>query len=721
MRHLRTALSGFAALAVLGGPIILSAQPQQGQTNTVTYPATHTADHVEDYHGTKLPDPYRWLEDDRSAETADWVKRQNEVTFGHLDKIPFRETLRKRLEQVYNYPKISAPSHRKGYFFFSKNDGLQNQSIVYWQKGEAGAPQVLLDPNTWSKDGTTRLAGTALSENVKYLAYSVSVAGSDWTEIRVLDLATGKPTTDVIQWVKVSATSWNGDDGFFYSRYPAPVDTTQKLSAKNENHLVYYHKLGTSQAQDQLVYEDPKNPQRFHFAGVTEDDRYLILNISDRGTGKKGNALSIKEIKNLNGPWLSIITGFDDNYSIVTTTADGKLIVETDKDAPNGKVVLIDPANPAEANWKLLIAEQKEVLDGVGTAGGKLFAQYSKDVTSRVYVYSMDGKQEREVKLPGLGVAGGFGGNREDGFLFYTYNSFNTPSQVYRYDIKTGESKLFRKTEVPFDPSQFEVKQVFFTSKDGTRVPMFIVHKKGLKLNGTNPTWMYGYGGFSIAVRPTFNPLIVPFLEQGGVYVSVNMRGGSEYGEAWHLAGTKEKKQNVFDDFIAGAEWLIANKYTNSSKLAMSGGSNGGLLVGAVMTQRPELFKVALPAVGVMDMLRFHKFTIGWNWIPDYGSSDTPEGFQYLRAYSPLHNLKPGITYPATLVTTADHDDRVVPAHSFKFTAALQAANGGANPTLIRVETNSGHGASNTAKAIAATADQMAFTMYHLGMQPEAQ
>jgi prolyl oligopeptidase len=706
MKHvLRTSLVGMTLTAAVAA--------QSG----LTYPVTRTVDHVDVYHGTKVPDPYRWLEDDNSAATKAWVEAQNEVTFAYLDKIPFRAQLTARLKQLYDYEKYSAPARKGDYFFFRKNDGLQNQSVLYIQKGIEGKPEVLIDPNAWSKDGTTILTVFAPSKDAKLAVYGVSRGGSDWQEYNVLDLSTRKPLTDKIEWVKVSSAAWRGN-GFYYSRYPQP-EKGRELSSANEDHQVFYHRIGTPQAQDELVYSDPKNPQRFHTVSTTEDERFLILNISDRGTGKQGNAIMVMDLSKPGAKFTPLIPEItDDSYNVLENIR-GELLVYTDNNAPNGRVVRINPANPAPANWVDIIAPKTEPIDGVGTAGGKIFVTYMKDVASKAYVHNLEGTLENEIALPGLGSVSGFGGNMDDKFVFYNYTSFTYPTTIFRYDISSRRSSTFRAPEVPgLDTNLFETKQVFVNSKDGTKVPMFLTHRKGIALDGTNPTLMYGYGGFNIATTPGFNSLRIALLEQGFVYASVNMRGGSEYGEEWHDQGTKTKKQNVFDDFIAAAEWLIANKYTSPARLAAQGGSNGGLLVGAVINQRPELFKVAIPQVGVMDMLRFHKFTIGWNWIADYGSSDNPEEFKALHAYSPLHNVKPGQKYPSTLITTADHDDRVVPAHSFKYAAEMQAKASKETPILIRVETTSGHGASNVTKQIEVTADIYAFIMHEMGLTP---
>jgi prolyl oligopeptidase len=701
--------------ATLLGVLALSASlGAQG----LQYPSTKTVDHVDTYHGTRIADPYRWLEDDTSAETAAWVEAQNKVTFAYLDKIPYRAQLTKRLNALYNYAKFSSPSRKGENYFFSKNDGLQNQSVLYIQKGLNGTPEVLIDPNTWSEDGTFRLMGYAASKDGKLLTYGVSRSGSDWQEYRVLDLTTRKLLADKIEWVKVSGIAWRGN-GFYYSRYPAP-SKGKELSSINEDHMVYYHRIGTPQSADELVFRDQKNPQRFHTLSTTEDERFAVLDVSDRGTGKQGNAVFVQDLSKPGAPFTPLIPNIGDDTYNVLESVRGELLVFTDNNAPNGRVVRINPANPAPANWKVILAEKPDTIDTIAVAGGKVIATYMKDVASKAYVHNLEGEFENEIELPGLGSASGFGGNMDDTSLFYTFTSFTYPTSIFRYEVAARKSSLFRAPTIPgLDTNQYDTKQVFFTSKDGARVPMFLVHKKGLVLDGNNPTLMYGYGGFNIATTPGFNSLRIALLEQGFVYASVNMRGGSEYGEAWHDAGTKLKKQNVFDDFIAGAEWLVANKYTNPSKLAAQGGSNGGLLVGAVINQRPDLFRVAIPQVGVMDMLRFHKFTIGWNWIADYGSSDNPEEFKALRAYSPLHNIKAGQKYPATLVTTADHDDRVVPAHSFKYAATLQKAASPDNPVLIRIDTKSGHGASNVTKQIEATADIYAFIMFNLGVTPK--
>jgi len=683
----------------------------------IVYPVTKKVEQFDDYFGTKVADPYRWLEDETSAETKAWVDEQNKLTFSYLDKIPYREKLKDRLTQLFNYPRISAPFHRGDTYFFTKNDGLQNQSVIYIQKGVNGTPEVFLDPNKFSADGTSVLSTFSPSKDGKYVAYGVSQGGSDWVLLSVMEVATGKKLEDEVKWMKNSGVSWQGD-GFYYSRYPEPAKG-KELSSKNEFQAVYFHKVGTPQSSDVLVYDDKENPQRFQSIDTTEDERFAILNVSERGKGKKGNAIFIKDLSKNEDKFTPIVADIgDDSFGVIDNVGD-KLLVRTNKNAPNGRVVLVDPKNPAESNWKDVLPERAEPLQGTGTAGGKLFASWRKDVATRAYVFSLDGKLENEIVLPGVGTAGGFGGLSDDKYVFYSFTSFNYPPTIFKYDIATKKSSVFRTVDIPgFKAENYETKQVFYNSKDGTKVPMFLVYKKGLKLDGNNPTLLYGYGGFNVVTTPGFSSLRMALLEQGVVYASANLRGGGEYGEKWHEAGTKLKKQNVFDDFIAAADWLIANKYTSSSKLAIQGGSNGGLLVGAVSNQRPELFRAVIEQAGVMDMLRFQKFTIGWNWIADYGSAEANEAeFKALYAYSPIHNVRPGVKYPATLITTADHDDRVVPAHNYKYAAALQAAQGGPNPILIRVDVNSAHGASNTTKAIEQTRDIYAFLFENLGVE----
>jgi prolyl oligopeptidase len=721
MKKIKTSLAPLALIA-LALSISMSTHPRlarahDGDIPKLVYPETKRGDVVDDYFGTKVPDPYRWLEDDNAPEVTAWVEAENKVTFGYLDKIAYRPQLKERLTKLLNYPKFSAPTRRGENFVFSKNDGLQNQSVFYIQKGLDGTPELLLDPNKFSTDGTSQLGGFALSESGKYVAYGISEGGSDWRDYYVLDVATKKPLSEHLEWVKFSGASWRGDEGFYYNRYPAPP-AGKKMSTKNDFQKIYYHKVGTPQSEDKLVYEDNEHPQRRQSIGVTEDQRFEVLGVSDSSAGKRGNSVFFRELGQVDKPFIPIVAEIgDDSYGVIDDV-NGKFLIETNHGAPNGKVVLYDPQTKT---WKDILPERPEPLQNSGTTGGKLFATYLKDVTTRAYVYSLDGKLENEIQLPGLGSAGGFGGRNDDKFVFYSFTSFNYPPTIFKYDIATKKSSVFRTVDIPgFKASDYEVKQVFYNSKDGTRVPMFITHKQGLKLDGNNPTVLYGYGGFNITTSPGFSALRIAMLEQGVVYASANMRGGGEYGEKWHEAGTLLKKQNVFDDFIAAAEYLIAQKYTSSARLAIHGGSNGGLLVGACSNQRPELYKAVVEQAGVMDMLRFHKFTIGSAWISDYGSSEQNEAqFKALYAYSPIHNIKPGTKYPATLITTADHDDRVVPAHNFKYAAALQAAQGGDNPILIRIDTKSGHGASSTTKTLEQQTDIYAFLFQNLGVTPK--
>ena len=681
------------------------------------YPAARKMEQVDTYHGVRIPDPYRWLEDDNSAETAAWVQAENAVTFPYLDRIPFRKQMLARVQQLNDYAKYSSPFHKGPYYFFARNSGLQNQSVLYIQKGFTGTPEILIDPNTLSDDGTVQLAAFEPSRDGRYAVYGLSRSGSDWQEYHVMELATRKTLDDILEWVKVSSVAWQ-NSGFFYSRYPAPAAGGEKASI-NENHRVFFHQVGTRQSEDTLAFEDAANSQRFHIVDTTTDERFAVLSISDRGKGKDGNAVSIRDAARGDREFVPLIQGItDDSYHVVDHVGD-KLLVRTNHKAPNGRVVLIDPKQPDEARWTTVLAERPEPLQGVATAGGRLFATYLQDVATHAYTFNLDGTDPTEISLPGPGVAGGFAGEPEDTFVFYSFNSLSVPPAIYRYDIATRKSTVFRQAEVPgYKADAFETKQVFYASKDGTKVPMFLVYRKGLKLDGSNPTLLYAYGGFNIVTSPTFSAARLALLEQGFVYASANIRGGGEYGEQWHQAGMKLRKQNVFDDFIGAAEWLIANKYTSPGKLAIQGGSNGGLLIGAVINQRPELFKVAIPQVGVMDMLRFQKFTIGWNWIADYGSSDDADDFRALSAYSPLHNIKAGVRYPATFITTADHDDRVVPAHSFKYAATLQERASHENPVLIRIETKSGHGASSLKKALETTADIYTFILHNLGITP---
>ncbi len=693
----------------LAAALALAAGAFSQEAKKMTYPVTKTVDQVDDYFGTKVADPYRWLEDDRSAETEAWVKAQNAVTFGHLEQIPFREALKKRLMDIYNYPRYSAPFRVGGHYFFSKNDGLQNQSVIYIQKGLEGTPEVFIDPNALSADGTIKIYLLGPSGCKTKMAIMRGEAGSDWGEIRVMDIATKAELPDRIRWVKFSGTAW-WKDGFFYSRYDQPP-AGGELTAKNEFQKVFYHKLGDPQEKDILVYQDTKNPLLYFSVSVSEDEKYAFLTVS---AGTSGTELYWKSLEAPGTEFSLLIPGFEADSYVLDNIGD-KFLVQTNLHAPNARIVLVDPREPAENKWTTIIPEKLEVLSGAGMAGGKLFCSYLKDASTKVFQYEPDGALIREVALPGLGSAGGFGGWKDDRVVFYTFTSYNYPTTIFKFDIASGASEVFRKPEVKFNPEDFTVKQVFYASKDGTKVPMFIVHKKGLALDGGNPCFLTAYGGFNISLQPSFSPAHIALLENGVVFAEPNLRGGGEYGETWHKAGMLGNKQNVFDDFIAAAEYLIAEKYTSPERLGIEGGSNGGLLVGACMTQRPDLFRVALPAVGVMDMLRFHKFTVGWGWIVEYGSSDNEKDFAYLYKYSPLHNLKAGVRYPATLVTTADHDDRVVPAHSFKFIAALQKCQAGPEPVLIRIETRSGHGSSNLTKGIEITADTFSFFLFHTG------
>jgi prolyl oligopeptidase len=684
----------------------------QKKAARLIYPETKKVDQVDDYFGTKVADPYRWLEDDNAEDTKAWVEAQNKVTFGYLDTIPYRPLIKTRLTEIFNYPRYSSPFRVGEYYFFAKNDGLQNQSVYYVQKGLDGTPEVFIDPNALSPDGTVRIGMLGASLDDKYMAISRGEAGSDWSEIRVVDIATKQELPDRVQWVKFSGAAWKGD-GFYYSGYEKPA-AGEELQQKNEFQRVYFHKLGDPQDKDALVWEDKEHPLRYVNAGTTEDEKWLFLVLSE---GTSGSEVWARDLTGKNAPLTLLVKGFDYDASPIEVV-DGRVLVYTNEDAPNFRVVSIDPQDAAKDKWQTVIPEKPEVLSGAGTAGGYMFCDYLKDANTKIYQHQLDGTLVREIALPALGTAGGFGGRRDEKTLFYTFTSFTYPPTIYKYDPATGVSEVFRASEVKFDPSAYETKQVFYASKDGTKVPMFIVFKKGLKLDGQNPTFLYAYGGFNISMQPAFSAANIILLENGGVYAMANIRGGGEYGEAWHKAGMLDKKQNVFDDFIAAAEYLIKEKYTSTPRLAIAGGSNGGLLVGAVMAQRPELFGVAFPAVGVMDMLRFHKFTVGWGWAVEYGSSDNKDQFPFLYAYSPLHNLKPGVCYPATMVTTADHDDRVVPAHSFKFAATLQADQACAKPVVIRIETRSGHGSSNLSKAIEDLTDQWSFMFWNMGVTP---
>ncbi|MFN2453159.1 MAG: prolyl oligopeptidase family protein [Pyrinomonadaceae bacterium] len=680
----------------------------------LSYPQAKKINQLDDYHGTKVADPYRWLEDLDSADTKAWVEAENRLTFGYLNDIPERTRIKERLTKLWNYERFSAPFKENNRYFYFKNNGLQNQSVLYTVTSLDGAPQVLLDPNKLSTDGTIALNGLRVSDDGKLMAYGLSTSGSDWQQWRVRDVASGKDLPDDIKWVKFSAASWTPDGkGFFYSRYDEPKDKNN-LSGVNYFQKLYFHRLGTEQSADTLIYNRP-DQKEWSFGGhVTEDGRYLIVNVG-QGTDVK-NRVYYKDLGAKDAPMVKLLDDFDASYDFIGN--DGAVFwFKSDLNSARGKVIRIDTRHPERGNWKTVIPETAETLLGVDFVNDMFVASYLKDAHSQVKIYRTDGSFVREVEFPGIGSAAGFSGKRKDTETFYTFTTFTAPPTVYRYDMRTGKSTVFRQPKVDFNPNDYETKQVFYNSKDGTRVPMFITHKKGLKLDGTNPTYLYAYGGFNISLTPAFSPGNLVWMEMGGVYAQPNLRGGGEYGEEWHKAGTKLRKQNVFDDFIAAAEWLISNKYTSTPKLAIGGGSNGGLLVGAALTQRPELFGAALPAVGVMDMLRFQKFTIGWGWTSDYGSSDNPEEFKALRAYSPVHNIKAGTIYPPTLITTADHDDRVWPGHSFKFAAAMQAAQAGTAPVLIRIETKAGHGAGKpTSKIIDELADRWGFLTRVLDM-----
>lgn len=690
------------------GIMVMSCAQQQ----KLLYPETAKSDVADVYFGEKVADPYRWLENDTSAATTAWVQAENKVTNAYLSKIPFRKALLKRLTDVANYEKIGTPFKKHGKYYFFKNDGLQNQSMMYVQDALNSEPRVFLDPNKLSNDGTVALTGVSFSNNGKYMAYTVSRSGSDWSEIYVMEVATGKLLDDHTLWAKFSNASWQGD-GFYYSAYDAPVKG-KEFSNVNENHKIYYHKLGTPQTEDKLIYQNTAYPKRFYSVSVNEDETVMFLYESGDG---RGNALYMKDLRKEDAPFVAMATDMNYQYSPLEVIGN-KIYLSTNYEAPKSRVMVTELDKPALKDWTTLVPESEDVLSGAQVIGGKLFLTYDKDASNHAYVYGLDGKKIQEIKLPSLGSVG-FSGNKEDKECFFSFTSFTIPGATYRYDMDANTYQLFRAPKVDFNPDEFVTEQVFYPSKDGTKIPMFLTYKKGLKKDGKNPVFLYGYGGFNISLNPGFSSTRVPFLEDGGIYAQVNLRGGGEYGEDWHVAGTKMQKQNVFDDFIAAAEYLIATKYTDKKKIAIVGGSNGGLLVGACMTQRPDLFRVAIPQVGVMDMLRYHKFTIGWNWASDYGTSeDSKEMFEYLKGYSPLHNLKPGTKYPATLVTTADHDDRVVPAHSFKFAAMLQACNAGTNPTLIRIDSKAGHGAGKPmSKVLEEQADIYGFIMYNLGMK----
>jgi prolyl oligopeptidase len=689
----------FIALALCG--IALA-----GDEEKMKYPETKRVDQVDDYHGTKVEDPYRWLEDADSPETAAWVKAQNELTFSFLEKIPVRAKIKERLTKLWDYERFSPPEKEAGRFFYFKNDGLQNQAVLWVTESLDQPGRVLLDPNKLSSDGTVALGGSAVSEDGKLLAYGLARSGSDWNEWHVRSVETGEDLPDKIEWIKFSGASWTKDGkGFFYSRYDEPKEGKDTLFYNK----LFYHRLGTKQSEDELVYKRD-DEKEWGFGGqVTEDGHYLVISVW-KGTDPK-NQVYVKDLRGAKDAKIQeVLTGFEHGWDVLAN--DGTVFwFKTDQDAPRGRIVKLDITKPAALTE--VVPQADETIESVSCVGDRLLVSYLKDAHTRVRVFELSGKHVRDIELPGLGSAGGFGGRRTDKETFYSYTSFTTPNTIYRYDVKSGESTLWRKPKVEFDPDGYESKMVMVPSKDGTKVPLWITHRKDLKLDGGNPTYLTGYGGFNVSITPYFSVANQVWMEQGGVFASANLRGGGEYGEAWHKAGTRHSKQNVFDDFMACARWLEENGYASPKKLAIAGGSNGGLLVGACLVQHPELFGAALPDVGVLDMLRFHKFTIGWAWVDDYGSSDDPEDFKSLLAYSPYHNVKPGTNFPPVLITTADHDDRVVPGHSFKFTAALQAAQAGPAPVLIRIETKAGHGAGKpTQKLIDELADEYGFLLH---------
>ncbi|WP_242695842.1 prolyl oligopeptidase family serine peptidase [Desertivirga brevis] len=678
----------------------------------ISYPNTKKDNTKDTYFGKEVQDPYRWLENDQAEDTKAWVIEQNKVTQGYLAKIPYRDKIKQRLEKLWNYEKYSAPFKEGKYIYYFKNNGLQNQAVLYRQE-EGKEPEVFLDPNTFSSDGTTSLAGIEFTKDGSLAAYQISEGGSDWRKVIVIKTDDRTQIGQTLIDVKFSGLAWKGNDGFYYSSYDKPKAGSE-LSGLTQYHKLYYHKLGTSQSEDKLIFGGETTPRRYIGGSITEDERFLVITAANSTTG---NELYIQDLSKPGSKIVNVINDMKNEHDVLDNLGS-TLYITTNLNAPNNKVVTVDAASPATSNWKDFIRETGNVLNA-GTGGGKIFANYLKDATSLVQQYDMQGKLERTITLPGVGTASGFGAKKEEKELYYTFTSYVYPPTIFKYTIEIGKSEVYKKSGVKFDPEQYESKQVFYTSKDGTKVPMIITHKKGLKLDGNNPTILYGYGGFNVSLTPSFSTANIILLEQGGIFAVPNLRGGGEYGEKWHIAGTKLQKQNVFDDFIAAAEYLISNKYTSKDYLAISGGSNGGLLVGACMTQRPELFKVALPAVGVLDMLRYNKFTAGAGWAYDYGTAeDSKEMFEYLNQYSPYHALKTGANYPATLVTTADHDDRVVPAHSFKFAARLQEYHKGSNPVLIRIETKAGHGAGkSTAQIIAEQTDKFAFLFYNMGVE----
>lgn len=680
--------------------------------DVIVYPESKKSTHFDSYHGVEIPDPYNWLENDTASETLAWINDQNKTTFTYLDKIPYRNKIRERLDSLMNYPRQSAPVKAGNYYFYTANSGLQNQSVIYYKEGIGGQEEVFLDPNTFSEEGTISFSLAGFSENDSMVVLSKSSAGSDWQELIVYSISDKRALGDTLKWVKFSAATWYGN-GFYYSRYPAPIEG-EAFKKSNSNHSVYYHRIGENQEDDLLVYSDTANPKRYHSVRITEDKKYLILYIAE---GTDGFECHFKSTSHKGG-FTPLFTGFSHKSSIVDHV-NGQFLVITNVDASNYKLVSVDPLRPAKENWVEIIPEGNHLLQNVSSSCGMLFAGYLENAQTKIYIMEQSGKNKKEISLPGAGSAHGFGGKKEDSVVYYSYSSFTFPGSVYSYNVKTGSSDLYYESKLLFDPLEYESKQVFYKSKDGTPVSMFIVHKKGIVLDGNNPCLLYGYGGFNISLTPGFSVARIPWLENGGVFAMPNLRGGGEYGEDWHKSGMLENKQNVFDDFISAAEYLIKEKYTTSGKLVISGRSNGGLLVGAVMAQRPDLMKVALPGVGVLDMLKYHKFTVGHGWIPEYGSSDDPAQFKNLFKYSPLHNLKKDVEYPACLIYTGDHDDRVVPAHSFKFAATLQEKAAGPNPRLIRIETKAGHGGGKPiSKLMDEEADKLAFSFYNIGLTP---
>lgn len=701
------------SVILLWATVAVSCSTKKETVAVSNYPVTQKDGTVDTIFGTPVADPYRWLENDTTKETAAWVVSENDVTFKYLKNISYRDAIRKRLDEVQNYERLSAPHREGAYYYYSKNSGLQNHNVQYRKKGEAGAEEVFLDPNTFSKDGTTALGGMFFSKDGSMLACLIQEGGSDWRKAVVMKAEDKSLVGDTLRDLKFTGIAWRGNDGFYYSSYDKPKGS--ELSAKTQFHKIYHHKLGTPQKSDQMIFGGEKTPRRYAGAGLTEDERFLVISAS---TSTTGNELYVQDLTDPKGKLVTVVGNFENSHNLIDN--DGTtLFIQTNLNAPNDRIIKTDFSRPGVGSWMDIVPETENAMQGVSTANKEMFVNYLKDASTFVKQFDHKGRLVRNVELPGIGSAGGFGGRIDETEVYYSFTSFTTPTSIYKFDVATGKSTLYAQPKVDFKPEDYETKQVFYISKDSTKIPMFIVYKKGLELNGKNPTWLYAYGGFGISLTPTFSTSRVVWLENGGVFAQPNLRGGGEYGEKWHDAGRLMNKQNVFDDFIAAGEYLIAEKYTSPNYLAVVGGSNGGLLVGATMTQRPDLMKVALPAVGVMDMLRYHKFTAGAGWKYDYGTAeDSKEMFEYILKYSPVNALKPGTTYPATLITTADHDDRVVPSHSFKFAATLQEDNVGNNPQLIRIDTKSGHGSSNLSKALDVMADQFAFTWYNMGVMP---